>query len=124
MAATAPDRNNATTAARSVTDRFLKALEEHVTANHDVAFYADYLRVHPDYLTRCVKAAAGAAPKAIIQRELASRAQELLRAGTPVGETATALGFGSSAYFSRFYRRVQTVRPSDEHSYAPSRPSR
>lgn len=114
MASNGSHNTRATAAARTITDRFLTAVHEHVSANHDVAFYADYLRIHPDYLTRCVKAVLATSPKAVIQQELARRAQSLLRAGSPVAETAGALGFESPAYFSRFYRRVRGVTPSSE----------
>jgi AraC-like DNA-binding protein len=101
-------------AAHSIADRFLSAMAAHITANHDVAFYADYLQVSPDYLTRCVKKTTGKNPKAIIQRELARRGGKLLSEGAPVAQTAATLGFDSAAYFSRFFHRVTGHTPSNE----------
>jgi AraC-like DNA-binding protein len=100
-----------TEAAQRINNRFQQALHEHVIANHDVAFYADYLQISPDYLTRCVKRVTGDTPKAVIQDRLIVRTRDLLRENLPIAEVAHRLGFESSAYFSRFVRRMAGTTP-------------
>ena len=96
-----------------ISRRFQAALRDHVTANHDVAFYADYLRVSPDYLARCVKHATGHTPKRVVQDKLMDCARKLLKENLTMAEVARRLGFESSAYFSRFVRRLTGTTPTN-----------
>lgn len=90
----------------SDTAKFLAALDEYATANHDVAFYADLLNLHPDYLTRLLKAETGRGAKQHITDWIAACATERLRRGASVRAVAGELGFDDPDYFSRFYRRA------------------
>ena len=98
---------------RVLVEQFKEAVEKHVTANHDVAFYADLLGRHPDHLSRVVRVATGIGAKQWITRALTSRAAAMLSQGTRVDETARALGFDDPSYFSRWFHRETGSRARD-----------
>lgn len=88
-------------------------LEEHAHANHDVAFYAYLLGIHPDGLSRRLKKAGYGSAKGIISNFIYNRAEQLAAQGLPMGKIAVELGFVDSSYFSRFFKREMARQTSE-----------
>jgi transcriptional regulator GlxA family with amidase domain len=82
--------------------RFFELLAENVSYNHDVAFYAHLIGLHPDSLSRLLRRETGRGAKRHIDEELRRRAEGLLAAGVKQGEAGRRLGFDDPAHFSRF----------------------
>jgi AraC-like DNA-binding protein len=66
----------------------------------------------PHYLERLLRRQTGEPVRRYVNRLRLERARELLAGGLSVGAAAEALGFGSAAYFSRFFARAAGVSPS------------
>ena len=84
---------------------FLTALEDNYRYNHDVAFYAHAMRLHPDSLTRWTRRLVGSSAKRIISDRLCRECRKLLVEGHSTAQVAQALGFSDPHYLSRFVRR-------------------
>jgi AraC-like DNA-binding protein len=66
----------------------------------------------PHYLERLLHRQTGEPLRRHVNRLRLDRARDLLAGGLSVGATAEALGFGSAAYFCRFFTRATGVAPS------------
>ncbi len=74
--------------------------------------FAQLLNVNPTYLGECVRKASGASAKAIInQRTLLLSKCQLLHTYNNVSEIAYRLGFESSGYFIRFFKKYEGITP-------------
>lgn len=58
-----------------------------------------------DHLRRVLRLATGATPVELQNTARIARAQELLKEGRSIGETATRCGFSDAAYFSRVFKK-------------------
>ena len=67
----------------------------------------------PEHFHRIFRRRLGLTLHEHVARLRVERARTLLAAGTPVGQVAVEVGFGSAAYFSRFFKRA-TGRPPVE----------
>ena len=93
---------------------FLTRVARHWRTNSDVSFYAEALNVSMRYLAQVTRRAANQTPKAIIEEHVACEAESALRStDCTVQEVARALGFSSQAHFSKFFRKVRGVSPSE-----------
>lgn len=102
--------------------RFRKLIEQHVTARHDVAFYAERLGVTAGHLNAICRQALDANAKSLVAEALALRARRLLRySDRSVADIAGALGFEDPSYFSRFIRRQTGHTPSSLRASAAGR---
>lgn len=79
-----------------------------------VAGYAAELGVTPNHLNRAVKAETGRSAGEWIENARLSLARNLLHdPSVPVSEIAYRLGFEDPAYFSRFFRKLVGMSPTD-----------
>ena len=93
---------------------FLTRVAHHWRTNSDVSFYAEALNVSMRYLAQVTRRAANQTPKAIIEEHVACEAESALRStDSTVQEVARALGFSSQAHFSKFFRKVRGLSPSE-----------
>ena len=93
---------------------FVNEVAAHFSSNSDVHFYADALNVSSRYLAQVTKRIAGKAPKTIIDDYLCNEAkQQLFSSDRTVQEIAYALGFNSQAHFSKFFRKMTGIAPSE-----------
>jgi AraC-like DNA-binding protein len=74
-----------------------------------LAYLAGYA---PEHFHRIFRQRTGCTLHEHVARLRLERARQLLAAGEPVAGVAAALGFGSAAYFSRFFRRVSGRAPT------------
>lgn len=90
----------------SLCDRFLSLVDEHVERRHDVAFYAEQLNITPHYLTRLTKRFVSSTANQVIDRELVSRASNLLRnPDLSLQQVADRLNFSDQSSFGKFFKK-------------------
>ena len=92
--------------------KFNELVEKNFAKKHAVAFYADLLNVHPNYLNNLVKKFNGITAKQTIQNSILLESKFLLHSTKlSVKEIAYELGFGSPSAFHRFFSRSQHISP-------------
>jgi AraC-like DNA-binding protein len=80
----------------------------------DVPTLARIAHVSPSHFSRSFKATFGETPHRYLQRRRIERAMALLRdTATPVTDAALIVGFGSLGTFSRTFRDIVGVSPSE-----------
>ena len=93
---------------------FVSAVEQCAKTNSDVAFYADCLNVSPRYLSQVCRKLGEKTPKQIIDTALlACIRQELMLTTHTFQEIAYGCGFSSQAHFSKFFKKLTGMTPSD-----------
>ena len=74
---------------------------------------AKHVGVHHDYLTRCFSQETAVSPVTYLNRYRITQAKKLLQEGhLNMTEVAIAVGFSSSSYFSRIFRRETGIAPT------------
>ncbi len=74
--------------------------------------FAEMLSINPTYLGECVRKASGKSAKSIInQRTMLLAKCQLLHTFNNISEIAYQLGFESSGYFIRFFKKYESVTP-------------
>lgn len=74
---------------------------------------AETFNLSPGYINQIFKLELGMSPSAVINRERAARAYQLIdRDGYTVAESALAVGFQDPFYFSRVFKLIYTIPPS------------
>lgn len=80
----------------------------------DVRYYADRLNVGCRYLAQVTHRMCGKTPKAIIDEYTAKEAErELATTTRTIQEIAYGFGFSSQAHFSKFFKKMRGISPSD-----------
>jgi AraC-like DNA-binding protein len=93
--------------------RFILLLDEYYLKEHVVTFYADKLRVHPNYLNSLVKKHTGMSTKEIIQNRLLLETKYLLNSTTlSIKEISNKVGFNDPNYFTTFFKRLEKMSPA------------
>lgn len=93
---------------------FVKAVETHAKTNSDVAFYADCLNVSPRYLSQVCRKLGQKTPKQIIDTALIGCIQrELTLTAHTFQEIAYECGFSSQAHFSKYFKKLTGLTPSE-----------
>lgn len=92
----------------------LRHIRSHVSAEMRIADLAERLGCSEDLFSRRFHAVFGETPKKHLQKELFSRASQLLaNPEMSVKTTAALLGFSSEFYFSKFFKRLSSFSPSE-----------
>lgn len=92
--------------------RFWSLLTNHSFRERAVRFYADALRITPDYLNKVCRRAYGISPKALIEQQLLVEMKSYLTdTRLPVSEIADRLNFEDASYMCRFFRRKTGCSP-------------
>ncbi len=74
--------------------------------------YASLLNINPTYLGECVRSASGTSAKSIINKRTLLLAKcQLLHTGNNISEIAYQIGFESSGYFIRFFKKFENTTP-------------
>jgi AraC family transcriptional activator of pobA len=85
--------------------RFNLLLEAHFRNHHDVGFYAGAMNKSPKTLTNIFGLCRHPSPSKLIQRRIVLEAKRYLQyTDKSAKEVAAALGFSSTAHFSRFFK--------------------
>lgn len=74
--------------------------------------FAEELNINPTYLGECVRKASGKSAKSIINKRMMLLAKcQLLHTYNNISEIAYQLGFESSGYFIRFFKKYEGLTP-------------
>lgn len=104
-----------------ISDSFLNLVELHLQNHWTVAEYARRIGVSRDRLNETVRRAIGIPPHQHMQRRLMEEAKTLLvTTNLQVAEVGYKLGFSDAAYFTRFFRRHESLAPAQfRRTYTP-----
>jgi AraC family transcriptional activator of pobA len=98
---------------RTISQRFLHAVDLHFRDHWPISRYAEEVGVSPDRLNSTVRRTTGRSPLALIHRRVMYEAEALLDdSRLQISEIAEELGFSDPAYFSRFYKRMSGHSPN------------
>lgn len=98
---------------QDVFNRFIALVNEHCFEHHTLDFYADKLCITQRYLGTLVKQASGTTAKDWIDRALINEAKVALKhSDVTVAQLADSLSFPNPAFFSKFFKRMTGVTPT------------
>lgn len=98
---------------QDIFNRFIALVNEHCFRHHTLDFYADQLCLTQRYLGTLVRQASGTTAKEWIDRALINEAKVALKhSDVTVAQLADNLSFPNSAFFSKFFKRVTGMTPS------------
>lgn len=87
---------------------------EHYRRQHKINFYAERLSVSGIYLSRIVKEETGQTIREHITRLLYAEAKKMLSCSkNDIQKITDALGFADQGSFSKFFRRLAGMSPSE-----------
>jgi AraC family transcriptional activator of pobA len=89
----------------SFLEKLDQLIQKNISYNHDVAFYAFQLKLHPDSLSRKLRSYLGISAKKYLNKKLLERILAYKTTGISLSEVAKKLGFSDSSYLSRFIKR-------------------
>lgn len=92
---------------------FIELIDEHVKQEHDVAFYADQMRITPKYLNELCKAKSSHKAKEIITSFLISKLkQEIIMSRKSIKSIAYEYGFSDQSSMGKFFTKATGMSPS------------
>ncbi len=95
-------------------NEFLKKVSEHGRTNNDVKFYADRLNVSTRYLAQVTKRIMQKTPKMLIDEYVVHESKAMLdKTDKTVQEIAYELGFQSQSHFTKFFKKMEGITPSN-----------
>lgn len=94
--------------------RFLILVYKHADKERDLPFYADRLCITTRYLSAIVHNQTGRTAKAFIDSHCVQQIKRLLRTtDEPLQHIALRLGFPDQSFFSRYFKKLTGVTPSE-----------
>jgi AraC-like DNA-binding protein len=94
-------------------EAMLDYIREHLRLPLTRQSLAETFNLTPGYINQLFKVELGMSPSAVINRERLAKAYQLIdREGVTVSEAAFAVGFQDPFYFSRVFKEVYTIPPS------------
>ena len=95
-------------------NELIDAIVEHHRKASDVKFYADLLNVSSRYLAQVTRRISGKSPKAIIDDYLIHEIElQLKSTDNTVQEIAYRFGFSSQAHFTKFFKKLKGISPTE-----------
>ena len=95
-------------------NELLDAIAEHHCKASDFKFYADLLNVSSRYLAQVTRRISGKSPKAIIDDYLIHKIElQLKSTDNTVQEIAYRFGFSSQAHFTKFFKKLKGISPTE-----------
>lgn len=97
-----------------ISKQYLDLLAKHIAESQDIGFYADLLNISPNHLNKSVKKVTGKPASVLLNEARILEAKvQLKRNDITIGDIAFNLGFTDLSYFSKCFRKVTGVSPSD-----------
>lgn len=98
-------------------EKAIKYLHERINSRVTLEELAGLVQLSPAYLSRTFKDTAGYSPIGYFNKLKIDKAKELLIEGDKkIKEVAQSLGFSDEFYFSRIFKKIEGVSPSEFHS--------
>jgi len=92
--------------------KFRMLIQEHISNQHDVNFYAQACNHTPTYFSEKIKLITGYSPKQLIIQHLIVEAKKhLIHSKKSVKEISYSLGYQDSSYFGRIFKEQTNMRP-------------
>ena len=99
---------------QTVFDRFIQLVNQHCREEHKISYYADRLCLTERYLGTVVRQTSGTTAKDWIDRALITQAKVLLRhSNHSVLQISEELNFPNPAFFSKYFKRLTGITPSE-----------
>ena len=99
---------------QTILDRFLQLVNQHCREHHQISYYADRMCLTERYLGTVVRQASGTTAKNWIDRALITQAKVLLRhSDQSVLQISEDLHFPNPAFFSKYFKRLTGITPSE-----------
>ncbi len=96
---------------RLLLDAFFKEVDD-TAAKRTIAYYAEKLAMHPNYLNAALKRATGKTAHELLHEHLIAMAKNLLsQTSLTVKEIAYQLSFNDPAHFTNFFKRYTSTTP-------------
>lgn len=97
----------------SISFQFRNLVHKHHIIHKEIGFYAQELKVSDNYLNKCVKENTGKPPKQWINEISILHGQILLQDNSrEIAQIAFELNYHSPSYFSRLFKKVTGLTPS------------
>lgn len=97
-----------------MTQEFNSLLEEHITRERQISFYASMLCVTPKYLSTIIKKVSGQTANFWINRKLIEViSHQLLHTSKSLKEIAYALNFSNNSSFGKYIKAQTGMSPTD-----------
>ena len=98
----------------ALSHQFKQALFQNFKRLHRTSEYATLLKISPNHLNKVLKATTDKSPKQWINETLILEAKYLLhQTNLNINEIAHELGFDDASYFSRLFRKIESITPTD-----------
>lgn len=103
--------------ASTISFQFRELVHKHHVAHKEIGFYAQSLNLSDNYLNKCVKENTGKPPKQWINEISIIHGQILLQDNSKeIAQIAFELNYQSPSYFSRLFKKVSGLTPSEYRS--------
>lgn len=97
-----------------IRERFRNLVEGHSSEQHSVGWYADALRISPDYLSKIIREYDGTSARVWINKDIISKAEFLMQqSDISIKEISGRLNFPDQSSFGRFFKSITGQSPKD-----------
>ena len=101
----------------SIAFHFRELVHKHHVLHKELGFYSQKLNISDNYLNKCVKETTGKPPKQWINEITILHSQMLLQDNSKeIAQIAFELNYQSPSYFSRLFKKVTGLTPSEYRS--------
>lgn len=95
-----------------ITYLFMELVDQHYREHHNLAFYADHMRLSAKYISKCVHQTTGMNALHCIAMRLMKQAKAmLLNRQNTIGQIGYELGFCDPSAFGKFFRAHEHIGP-------------
>ena len=102
---------------QTIFDRFLQLVTQHCAEHHQIGYYADRMCLTERYLSTVIRQTSGTTAKDWIDRALITLIKiELRHTDKPAAQIADEMHFANPSFFSKYFRRLTGMTPSEYKS--------
>lgn len=97
-----------------IRERFLNLVEGHCDKQHSVSWYAEAMRISPDYLSKIIREYDGTSARVWINKAIISKAEFMMRQqNLSIKEISDRLHFPDQSSFGRFFKSNTGQSPKE-----------
>ncbi len=102
----------------TLVNSFLSLLPQHIYSQRNVNFYAEFLQINPQYLSKTLKAKTGKTALRLIEEMVIKKAEYLLNnPHTSIREVSEKLSFPDPYTFSKYFKQNNGITPSEFRNF-------